>query len=534
MILKQFDLPAFLNDFPDDPRKAKELAEAWNKNVNRWTEAAILGDPWTVLNDRDRSYYYNPLTTELPPGVTLTDAPIPWTAFPNRILHFFPNASKREQWKFADEGPPNVGGNPYTPEGPRGWQDEYCEWSVTRGDDGKITKVMFTCENAEYWFTLWNVSPERVLALYQELVSPEVKIEDLYLTNGQKVVIDPSTGRPAYNALNKWNSTTTGGAVHLVSPPNTLGAEIYLAAAATLLRAHGNVPVTGKDELLDCSRYGQAFRNSDPFIGWNVNTLVRKSGDRVTLKNPVGLYIQQPHFGQFLLPDNAPDGAKPADYWRIVRGQPGMGLHAVFEVPSGLGFTVGDITINGDPIEYGSQITQTFQMQLTGQGIPSTQPPKATECQEPNPAHLPAPQVLQFPALGNANSRSTLAPQVAQGSAVSLTLTGGNIKKGATVTFLGEGVTAHGTDSWTQIDKDTASMVIRVEVAASAPLGDRALLLTNPDGAHGPAAPGMLEVVPAGSIPVSAAQVLEVALPGDAKSWSEAAPLKPAALAYKR
>jgi hypothetical protein len=72
-----------------------------------------------------------------------------------------------------------------------------------------------------------------------------VKKEDLYLLDekGNSVIVR-ETGLPAYNPINKWNSGSSaiengGGAVHLTSPPNSLGAEIYLGAAATILREVG-------------------------------------------------------------------------------------------------------------------------------------------------------------------------------------------------------------------------------------------------------------------------------------------------------
>ena len=89
-------------------------------------------------------------------------------------------------------------------------------------------------------------------------------------------MIDPSTGRPAYNPLNKWNSgpkavrgtNASGGAMHLTSTPNTLQTEMALAGGATILRPCGNgVPQT----VICCAQYGQAYRNSDPHIGQQVN-----------------------------------------------------------------------------------------------------------------------------------------------------------------------------------------------------------------------------------------------------------------------
>lgn len=149
----------------------------------------------------------------------------------------------------------------------------------------------------------------------------------------------------------------------------------------------------------------------------------------------------------------------------------------------------------------------------------------------PNPSPLPAPQVLTAPALYNADSRSNLAPQVAQGSTVSLVLVGGDIQRGVTATFSGAGVTARPTAWWGQIDEHTAVTVVIVEVAPNAPLGDRSLLLTNPGGIHGPAAPGMLEVVAAGSIP--APQVKEHALFAERGEFT-AAQLEPRHRTHKR
>ena len=146
--LPQFDPPAFQNDLTD-PGQAKELATEWSNSINRWTGSAILGDPWTVLNDHNRNYYYNPLTTDISQG---SPALIAWTAFPNRILLSYPNATFDEQMSYADGGPheggvfgppPPINGKPYGPVGPRDWQDEYCEWISQRDANGKNTQINF-------------------------------------------------------------------------------------------------------------------------------------------------------------------------------------------------------------------------------------------------------------------------------------------------------------------------------------------------------------------------------------------------------
>jgi hypothetical protein len=106
-------------------------------------------------------------------------------------------------------------------------QDEYCEWSVTRNPEtGKITKVTFTSEGPEYWQFLSERDPDLVLRLYREHIGPEVQRSDLF-ANGE------------YIPMNRWNNTTTDGAMHLIQQANTLSAEIELAAASTLVRQSG-------------------------------------------------------------------------------------------------------------------------------------------------------------------------------------------------------------------------------------------------------------------------------------------------------
>ncbi|MGB3513349.1 MAG: hypothetical protein WBA93_29860 [Microcoleaceae cyanobacterium] len=350
--LKRFNTPALIKDLADKPEKQAELDALWNQTINDFTERSIQGQNAPL--DNDRAFYFNPLTTDM--TTVIAPPPVGWTAFPNRILVIFPNASRGDQLRYADEGPPNLpNGDPYRPEGPRGWQDEYCEWSVTRRpSDNKITKVTFTCENLEYWNALWLINRNRVVELYRELVSPDVQLSDL---EGET---DPHTGLPSYNHLNKWNNSTTSGAVHLVSGPNTLGAQIELAAAATIIRECNGEVVTNQSQLIQCSRYGTPGRNSDPFIGGTVNSIVRQGGVKVTLQDPVGLYIQQPDFLTWELPVQAPTYARPSDYWKVVRGhrrtdpnEPDFILHAVYEVPEDQGFCVGDIVINGAPIMFG-------------------------------------------------------------------------------------------------------------------------------------------------------------------------------------
>jgi len=379
--LAQFSTPADVQDF-SNPTLQGLMNTAWSGNVNRWVEASLVGDVWDLVNYGPRPAFYNPLTTDVP--ATAANAAIPWQAFPGRISALFPNNSN-DWFEWADNGvtqqvttdlctQQSITPIPYPPTGPRGWQDEYCEWSVQRNSNNQITSVMFTCENPEYWFTLWEVSPAEVLALYQSLVNPNVQLVDLCVPN----VSDPITGQPAYNPLNKWNAGTqtlpnSGGAVHLTSSPNTLGAEFDLAAAATIPRSVNGQPVQSASQLVCCAKYGKIGRHSDPTIGQTVNQVVNYTASlpqaQATLTNPVGLYMQSPNFSQY----TTPDGTSASEFWTVVRGKlkdptlPGdidRILHATFEVPASKGYTVSDITIAGSPIQWASQITNTFQMSL--------------------------------------------------------------------------------------------------------------------------------------------------------------------------
>jgi hypothetical protein len=521
--LKQFDPPANISDFPSGSPEDQTFRREWSGNIDRMTQQTIQNLPWAFNNQGHLSEYYNPLVTDIPS--TAATAAIKWIAFPNRILQTFPNAHQREQWQYADEGPPDIEGppdnygkrqkEPYTPVGPRGWQDEYCEWSVTRNAEGKITRVMFTCENREYWYSLWRSSPAVVVEKYRELVGDQVQEEDLYLLDSSgDPVIDRETGRPAFNDLNKWNNSTTRGAVSLSSRPNALSAEILIAGQATSPREKNGQPVTGGNALLECGPIGEPNRNSDPHISASVNALVRSPSNlQISLKNPVGLYIQEPDFSTFSLPFSAPSSARPADFWTVARGRKRSDpnsideiLHAVYEVPEGMGFVVGDISIAGFEIEFGSQIVQKLEIALTGLGLPMTgDPPIAQACVSKKQNPEPHPLQMMDLNLSNAGSRDALIPRVEQGSTVdNLVLLAAGADRGATVR-IGDGVTAAINRIEVDVDDSGSVFHLTVTIAADAPVGDRSVLVTNADGTAGPAAVGLLEVVPAASLAAAAA-----------------------------
>ena len=210
-----------------------------------------------------------------------------------------------------------------------------------------------------------NSPSDKVLSLYQQFVSPNVTKADLF-PDGTN-----------YDPNNKFNNSTTNGAMHLGQVNNTLGAEIDIAVRSTIIRKINGTVLTGERELIDCGQYGDPDRNSDPHIGAQVNMIARKDAF-VAVANPVALYIA----GFAPLGWQTPDSSDPKDFWKIVRGDAAHGLRAVYEVPAAKGFTVGDITINGLPIAFGAQIVDFITIKLVGQaaGIGKNVVPPVTSC----------------------------------------------------------------------------------------------------------------------------------------------------------
>ena len=112
----------------------------------------MQSNQWNTNNTPPTTNYYNPIEN----NPTSQNVFIEWSAFPGRLHFNYPNSSQAQLNQMADEGnmPSNINSSPcdssdqstepYFPYGPRGWQDEYCEWAVTRNSAGKITRIDFT------------------------------------------------------------------------------------------------------------------------------------------------------------------------------------------------------------------------------------------------------------------------------------------------------------------------------------------------------------------------------------------------------
>lgn len=329
-VLERFAPPGNLTELNDDD------AEAWHETVKNMF-GRLTGD---------FPQLYDPTIADTPDDHRRVD--IEWVAFPARLLP--ETSTDEERWAMADED--------------RRQQDEYCEWSVLRDDDGKITRVTFTSEVREYYNHLAVSDPDQLVALYQELVSPDVTLDDLLLEQGP------------YSSANDWNFSTDGAIAHLAQENNNLWAAVSLVAEATIPRHDERGPITTKGVLAHCAGLGDPSRNSDPQIAAKVNGAAR-AGNEVTLADPVGLYLD----GIATTGMKTPDDADPADFWIVERGTEEHTLRARFEVPDDLDYDVGDITLNGRPINFGAQLADRVTVRITGVVKPGNHRPDSQPCE---------------------------------------------------------------------------------------------------------------------------------------------------------
>jgi len=327
-VLERFAPPARLPE-PDDA-----AANAWSRTISSIFRRHTPNFPQV----------YDPTVTNTPDEATPVD--IVWTAFPARLLRGA--TSQDQRWADADRD--------------RGVQDEYCEWCVERTAAGTITRITFSTEVPEYWRHIAARDPERLLRLYHQFVDRRVQMMDLF-DNG------------IYQPNNKWNRSTQGRPAHLVQDNNSLGAAVDLMAAATIQRQRNGQPVVAKQELARCAGLGDPFRNSDPQIAVVVNGAARE-GDELTLQDPLGLYLD----GITTTGLRTPDGADPAQFWTIERGDAQHAVRARYEVPTGRGYLVGDVTSGGRPLRFGAQLADLVRVRLTAVVKPASRTPRTRPC----------------------------------------------------------------------------------------------------------------------------------------------------------
>lgn len=338
-LLAQFAAPAHLTEL------SAQALEAWHER-----NAAVVAAKAAQFGP-----YYDPTADDTPEG--LKPAQIVWSAFPARLTKRFGLGALRWDVADASRAQPNGLGH-----------DEYCEWGVERRADGKIVRVTFTTETPEYWEHIAAHDDALLLELYRDLAGQEVQMDDLF-ENKQ------------YRPQNIWNDvvgpdgdSVPARPIHFLQGSNTLDAAIDLAADATVLRrAINGEPVLDRRELVRCSRLGEPERQSDPQIAQVVNDAVA-NGMEVTLKDPIGLYLDGLQSAGIV----APDGTDAAEFWHVERGTDGHVVRASFSVPEKT-YVVGDLTIDGRRITRGGQVADKVRIRIDafakpGGTVPARQP----------------------------------------------------------------------------------------------------------------------------------------------------------------
>jgi hypothetical protein len=385
-----FQPPANLKDF-DRSQNSGALYADWNNFIGQYVAYHAASYP----------AFFNPLT--VPSGTQPAQAAPQWTGLPRTIKRLVPASIAAAARMVETAIPmgmrdPMVQGN-YTPPffesatnqpfpGPAYRpQDEYLEWVTKHDTDGTILEIVFTCEGPEYWQQL--AADEVLLVeIYQELAgdSSIVKSDLLFATD--VTWNNPNDGPESfkagdYNPYNKWNIL---GAIHLTQPANTLGAEILLAKDGTLLYGKPNIVTTDPD-LVCCAGYGGINRMSDPTIGSGVNTQVRL-GNKVSLRNPIGLYIRSIDQNAFSLPDGSAF-TDVAQCFQILRPAPSdvtdMIVRAKFRIPAGSTYKgkqlrVSDLSVNGEQIVTGGQVADVITMTLYALAMPGAPQQQGVAC----------------------------------------------------------------------------------------------------------------------------------------------------------
>jgi hypothetical protein len=370
-------------DFGPQLRKAwhNSIKDKFDDKIKKATEKIRLGLGLTTVADAEKHLrFFSPASQ--PPTIKLTDVNVTWRAFPIRF-----GSPTSAIYKFFDERQDqfdNMGrflGNLRA-------QDEYCEWQVFRNSAMKIVRVVFTSEPPEYYDFLYDpkvpsltkFARDLLVKLYQERCGNRaITLADLEITVG---------GVKGYDRGNKWNDDHC---VHLQQPANTLGAQIDIAARASVVRRDPTgTLISNIKTLIGCDGFGDPDRQSDPKIGDDVNKLARENRF-LTLENPVGLYMTELDTTGWKTPDKT-DAQK---FWKVLKGKESkdksknMIVRAEFAVPAGKKYTVSDIEIGGVPIEFGGQIAEHVKMRLGASFGPKDTDLKGVKLAAPRPVVCP-------------------------------------------------------------------------------------------------------------------------------------------------
>jgi hypothetical protein len=320
------------------PGNLDELTEAGRQAWSNYVGGLI-----TPFAD-ELPQFFNPLTADADPAPS--SRPVTWPGFPRSLQV---QGAEENLWREADK---------------RDNQDEYCEWAVTRDDDHTIRRVTFTTETPDYFEQVLLHDQAAGLQIYSSVAARPVEIDKLF-DGGQ---FDPQNGV---------NRADDGTIVHLSEDSNNLSAAVRLAGPATVLRVQGGQMVTDPATLVRCGNLGVPARSSDPQIASAINRLAALRRE-ITLADPAGLYLDA-FLGAGI---EAPDDADVSTFWRPDgRGDASHVMRAVFEVPEGHGYRVGDLKIDGRKIAFGSQLATRVQVRISILARPGDHDPVPQPCE---------------------------------------------------------------------------------------------------------------------------------------------------------
>lgn len=312
-------------------------AKAWTGAVSDLFRRAEEEGPFPQFYDPTR----DDRASEAKPAI------VEWPAFPSTLNR--PGRPDRDRWAAADD---------------RDAQDEYCEWAVTRDDDGRVVRVTFTTETPDYYDHLLHADPTRFSTLYAELAGRALHLGEV---EGAKGTLDPK---------NPLNRAGDGTIVHLSQDSNNLFAAVALAGAATVVRVEeAGGRVTDGRRLVDCGGFGVPTRNSDPQIAIAINNQAAR-GASISLADPPGLFL-----GDFLSEGfETPDGTDAQAFWTVTRGTAERPVRAVFEVPPTKTYVVGQITNGGHAIDSGGQLAEHVRVRIVAAVLPGAVAPVVKPC----------------------------------------------------------------------------------------------------------------------------------------------------------
>jgi hypothetical protein len=263
-------------------------------------------------------------------------------------------------------------------------QEEYFEWRVVRGTDGKIRRVEMTTEFPEYWQILAAHHPVTTLRLVARFAGessvpsqavygsvdpflPGVTPEERKA--GFTDAMFPGGGKAPWSPYNNGQKAIC----FMAQRANTLFALIALVAAAAFPYGAEDPQtgelrrVSGPEAIATGTQSAQACRNNDPtIVGATIG--LAWDGRLFTLDDPIDIYISSVQNERLLQPDASPVPLEWFDFQRGSRPIGSEGLERsqrlVFEVPTDLGFSVGDLTDSdtGQKIQFGGQIADLVQL----------------------------------------------------------------------------------------------------------------------------------------------------------------------------